>query len=49
VIRFVDKDRKTPRSTEPPLSTADINELYRKLQPEIARSKTNPDLIAAAL
>jgi ketosteroid isomerase-like protein len=49
VIRFVDKDKKNPRSSEPPLSTADINELYRKLQPEIARSKTNPDLIAAAL
>jgi uncharacterized protein (TIGR02246 family) len=49
VIRFVDKDKKNPRSSEPPLSTADINDLYRKLQPAITRSNPTPDLIAAAL
>jgi uncharacterized protein (TIGR02246 family) len=49
VIRFVDKDKKNPRSSEPPLSTADINELYRKLQPEMHRPKPSSDAIAAAL
>jgi ketosteroid isomerase-like protein len=54
----VDKDKKPPKpstsATESPAArisqrTAEIQEIYRKLEPELRRSRPNPQAIAAAL
>jgi ketosteroid isomerase-like protein len=45
----VDKDKKNPRSSDEPLRKIDMNEIYRKLQPEMRRPKPSADAIAAAL
>ncbi|HET6178065.1 MAG TPA: nuclear transport factor 2 family protein [Candidatus Sulfotelmatobacter sp.] len=49
-----DKEKKSTRhpnapSESQPLSTADMEELYRRLQPEMRRPKPGADAIAAAL
>jgi ketosteroid isomerase-like protein len=53
VIRFVDKDKKFPRHaglpSDPPERSSEMDELYRKLTPEMRRPKPSPDAIAAAL
>jgi ketosteroid isomerase-like protein len=54
VIRFVDKDKKPSRqsgspSDSQPASGSDMDELYRRLQPEMRRPKPSADAIAAAL
>jgi len=53
VIRFVDKDRdkdrKNPRPSDSPVHSAEMDELYRRLQPEMRRPKPNPEALAAAL
>ncbi len=46
---FVDKDKKNPRSPDAPVHSAEMEELYRRLQPEMRRPKPNADAIAAAL
>jgi ketosteroid isomerase-like protein len=49
----VDKDKKHLRSSGSPSDTPvrgdEMDELYRRLQPELRRPKPNPDVIAAAL
>lgn len=45
----MDKDKKNPRSTEAPPHGAEMDELYRRLQPEMRRPKPSADAIAAAL
>ena len=51
----MDKDRKIPRPsgsvTEPhaPARGAEMQEIYRRLEPELRRSRPNPEAIAAAL
>lgn len=53
MIRFVDKDKKNPKPSASPSDTAvrgsEMDELYRRLQPEMRRPKPSPDAIAAAL
>jgi ketosteroid isomerase-like protein len=49
VIRFVDKDKKTSRHSEPQASGSEMDDLYRKLTPEMRRPKPGADAIAAAL
>ncbi len=46
---FVDKDKKNPRSPDAPVHSAEMEELYRRLQPEMRRPKPSADAIAAAL
>jgi uncharacterized protein (TIGR02246 family) len=49
----VDKDKTNPKpaasSSDSPLLDSPVDELYRKLQPEMRRPKPSPDAIAAAL
>ncbi len=45
----MDKDKKVPRTPEATVRPSDMEELYRRLQPELRRPKPNPDAIAAAL
>jgi ketosteroid isomerase-like protein len=53
VIRFVDKDKKNPRNagvpSDSPERGSEIDELYRKLTPEMRRAKPSADALAAAL
>jgi uncharacterized protein (TIGR02246 family) len=53
VIRFVNEDKRNPRSAALPSDSAEpgseVEDLYRGLQPEIRRSKPSPDALAAAL
>jgi ketosteroid isomerase-like protein len=49
VIRFVDKNNKNPKSSDAPRRSSEMNELYRRLQPEMRRDKPSADAIAAAL
>jgi uncharacterized protein (TIGR02246 family) len=44
-----DKDKKGARPSDSPVHSAEMEELYRRLQPEMRRPKPNPDAIAAAL
>jgi len=44
-----DKDKKTARPSDSPVHSPEMEELYRRLQPEMRRPKPNPDAIAAAL
>jgi ketosteroid isomerase-like protein len=50
---FVDKDKKNPRasdlSSDQPAPNPEMDELFRKLQPEMRRPKPSADAIAAAL
>ncbi len=53
MIRFVDTDKKPPRqnvtpSDAQPERSPEIDELYRKLQPEMRRPKPSAEAIAAA-
>jgi ketosteroid isomerase-like protein len=45
----VDKDKKDPKPSDLPVSGAEMDELYRRLQPEMRRPKPSPDALAAAL
>lgn len=45
----MDKDKKNPRLSDAPVRAADMEQLYRRLEPELRRPKPNPDAIAAAL
>ena len=45
----MDKDKKNPRSPDAPVHSAEMEELYRRLQPEMRRPKPSADAIAAAL
>ncbi len=49
----MDKDKKVPRhsgsSAEPPTHDSEMDELYRRLQPEMRRPKPSAEAIAAAL
>jgi len=49
----VDKKEKTPspfaQPMETPVKSSDMQELYRRLKPEMRRAKPGPDAIAAAL
>lgn len=45
----MDKDKKNLRSPDAPVHSAEMEELYRRLQPEMRRPKPNADAIAAAL
>jgi uncharacterized protein (TIGR02246 family) len=52
VIRFVDKDdkdKKNPAPSDLSVSSAEMDDLYRRLQPEMRRPRPGPDAIAAAL
>jgi ketosteroid isomerase-like protein len=49
VIRFVDKEKKEPRPSDSPVHSSEMEQLYRRLQPEMRRPKPSPDAIAAAL
>jgi uncharacterized protein (TIGR02246 family) len=44
-----DNDKKNPRSSDAPVHSPEMAELYRKLQPEMRRPKPNAEAIAAAL
>ncbi len=52
-MRFVDKEKKNPRPSgapsESPARNPEMDELYRRLQPEMRRPRPSPDAIAAAL
>ena len=45
----MDKDKKNPRSPDAPVHSAEMEELYRRLQPEMRRPKPSPEAITAAL
>lgn len=45
----MDKDKRDPRPSDAPGLSPDLNELYRRLQPEMRRSKPSADALAAAL
>lgn len=45
----MDKDKKNPRSGDAPVNSSEMEELYRRLQPEMRRPKPSADAIAAAL
>jgi ketosteroid isomerase-like protein len=47
--RFVDKDKKNPRPSDEPVRGVEMDELYRRLQPEMRRPKPSADALAAAL
>jgi len=49
VDRDKDKDKKNPRSSDSPVHSPEMEQLYRRLQPEMRRPKPSPDAIAAAL
>jgi uncharacterized protein (TIGR02246 family) len=52
VERFVNSDKKPKSSSLPadiPERSAEIDELYRRLQPEMRRPKPSPDAVAAAM
>lgn len=44
-----DKFKKTPSAPAQPAHSVEMDELYRRLQPELNRPKPNPDALAAAL
>jgi uncharacterized protein (TIGR02246 family) len=44
-----DKDKRNPRPSDSPVHSAEMDELYRRLQPEMRRPKPNPEALAAAL
>jgi uncharacterized protein (TIGR02246 family) len=46
---LLDKDKKNPKSPDAPVHSAEMEELYRRLQPEMRRPKPNPEAITAAL
>ena len=45
----MDKDKKNPRPPDSPVHSAEMEELYRRLQPEMRRPKPSPEALAAAL
>ncbi len=45
----MDKDKENPRSSDTPVHSAEMEELYRRLQPEMRRPKPSPQAITAAL
>ncbi len=45
----MDKDKKNPRPSDDPVHNAEMDELFRRLQPEMRRPKPSADAIAAAL
>jgi ketosteroid isomerase-like protein len=45
----VDKDKKNPRPSDSPVHSAEMDELYRRLQPEMRRPKPSPEALTAAL
>lgn len=45
----MDKDKKNPRASDDPVHNPEMDELFRRLQPEMRRPKPNADAIAAAL
>ncbi len=53
MIRFVDEDKRNPRTSALPSNPqepgSELEDLYRGLQPEIRRPKPSPDALAAAL
>src|SRR6202140_1007997 len=53
MIRFVDEDKRNPRTSDLPsesrVSDSELEGLYRGLQPEMHRPKPSPDALAAAL
>ena len=53
MIGFVDEDKRNPRSSGSPsdsqLSGTEMDELYRRSQPEMRRPKPGPDAMAAAM
>jgi ketosteroid isomerase-like protein len=53
VIRFVDEDKRNPRTSGLPSDSqvrgSELEDLYRGLQPEMRRPKPGPDALAAAL
>ena len=44
-----DKDKKNPRPSDSPVHSAEMDQLYRRLQPEMRRPKPNPEALAAAM
>src|ERR1700752_4166528 len=51
-MRFLDNDKKPKSSSLPadvPERSAEIDALYRRLQPEMRRPKPSPDAVAAAM
>jgi len=46
---LADKDKRSSRPPSDPASNSQVEELYRKLQPEMRGPRPNPDAIAAAL
>jgi len=53
MIRFVDEDKRNPRTSDLPSDSrvrdSELEGLYRGLQPEMHRPKPSPDALAAAL
>jgi ketosteroid isomerase-like protein len=45
----VEKDKKNPRPSDLPVHSAEMDELYRRLQPEMRRPKPSPEALTAAL
>jgi ketosteroid isomerase-like protein len=45
----VDKDKRNPRPSDAPVHSAEMDELYRRLQPEMRRPKPSPEALTAAL
>jgi ketosteroid isomerase-like protein len=45
----LDKDKRNPRPSDSPVHNAEMDELFRRLQPEMRRPKPSEDAIAAAL
>lgn len=45
----MEKDKKNPRPADSPVHNAEMDELFRRLQPEMRRPKPSADAIAAAL
>lgn len=45
----MDKDKKNPRPPDSPVHSAEMEELYRRLQPEMRRPKPSPEALTAAL
>ena len=45
----LEKDKRNPRPSDSPVHNAEMDELFRRLQPEMRRPKPSEDAIAAAL
>ena len=45
----MDKDKRNPRPSDAPVHSAEMDELYRRLQPEMRRPKPSPEALTAAL